>query len=104
MESRMSNPNNGTNVRKIVRIEAKSGLGAATRAALIELEQATRAEPGCREFLFFQALGSETSFLLIEDFSDNAALDVHMKLPHTQKFFAQDLVASIRPIERSWML
>lgn len=104
MEKRMSNPNSGTNARKVVRIEAKSGLGAATRAALLELEHATRSEPGCREFLFFQALGSDTSFLLIEDFADAAALDAHMKLPHTQKFFAQDLVASIRPIERAWML
>lgn len=100
----MSNPNNATNVRKIVRIEAKPGLATATRVALLELELATRSEPGCQEFLFFQALGSDTSFLLIEDFADAAALAVHMKLPHTQKFFAQDLVASIRPIERTWML
>jgi len=100
----MSNPTTATSLRKIVRIEAKPGLADAARAALLELEQATRHEPGCREFLFYQALGSDTSFLLIEDFDDAAALDIHMKLPHTQKFFAQDLVASIKPIERTWML
>src|SRR3712207_7067920 len=35
------------------------GLAAATRAALIELQHATQAEPGCREFIFFQARSEE---------------------------------------------
>jgi quinol monooxygenase YgiN len=92
-----------THVRKIVRIQSKPGLAAATRAALIELQHATQAEPGCREFIFFQALGDEGSFLLIEDFASTEALNQHMQLPHTQAFFARDLVAGIRPIERNWM-
>ncbi|HZH10312.1 MAG TPA: putative quinol monooxygenase [Microvirga sp.] len=92
-----------TNVRKIVRIQAKPGLAKATRAALLELKQATQAEPGCQEFIFFQALDDESAFLLIEDFASAEALDRHMQLPHTQAFFARDLVAGIEPIERSWM-
>jgi quinol monooxygenase YgiN len=100
MEDRMSD---SSNVRKIVRIEAKPGLASSARAALVELQRATETEPGCREFVFFQALGDESSFLLIEDFADLDALDRHMKLPHTQAFFAQELVAAIRPIERGWM-
>jgi quinol monooxygenase YgiN len=92
-----------THVRKIVRIQSKPGLAAATRTALIELQHATQAEPGCREFIFFQALGDEGAFLLIEDFASTEALNQHMQLPHTQAFFARDLVAGIRPIERSWM-
>lgn len=92
-----------THVRKIVHIQAKPGLAADTRTALIELQHATRAEPGCREFIFFQALGDENAFLLIEDFVSAEALNQHMQLPHTQTFFARDLVAGIRPIDRSWM-
>jgi quinol monooxygenase YgiN len=92
-----------TNVRRIVRIQAKSGLAAATRTALIELQQATQSEPGCREFTFFQELSDESAFLLIEDFASAEDLDLHMKLPHTQAFFARDMVADIKPIEKGWM-
>ncbi|WP_112664221.1 putative quinol monooxygenase [Microvirga flavescens] len=92
-----------TNVRKIVRIQAKPGLAASTRTALLDLQKATQTEAGCREFLFFQALGDENSFLLIEDFANHEALDQHMKLPHTQAFFARDLVAGIKPIDKGWM-
>ncbi|NIX77179.1 putative quinol monooxygenase [Microvirga terricola] len=94
---------NSSNVRKIVRIEAKPGLADLARAALVELQRATQTEPGCREFVFFQALGDESSFLLIEDFANLNALEHHMNLPHTQAFFARELVAAIRPIERGWM-
>lgn len=92
-----------TNVRRIVRIQSKPGLAAATRAALIELQRATKVEAGCHEFIFFQALDDESAFLLIEDFASAEALDRHMQLPHTQTFFAKDMVAGIKPIERSWM-
>ncbi|KLK91239.1 hypothetical protein AA309_21455 [Microvirga vignae] len=92
-----------TNIRRIVRIQSKPGLAAATRAALIELQRATKAEAGCREFILFQALDDESAFLLIEDFASAEALDRHMQLQHTQAFFAREMVAGIKPIERSWM-
>lgn len=86
------------NVRKIVRITAKPGLAPTLRAALLELEQATHTEPGCRAFQFFQALGDENAFVLFEDFADAQALARHMELPHTKAFFARELVASIKPV------
>ena len=86
-----------------MRIEAKPGKAAAMQAALLQLQQATEPEPGCREFQFFQALRAPDSFLLIEDFADRGALERHMELPHTQAFFKEDLTASILPIEKAWM-
>lgn len=88
------------NVRKFVRIEAKPGLAGALRAALLDLERATREEPGCREFRFFQALSDDNAFLLLEDFADADALNQHMALPHTRAFFGLNLTASITPFER----
>jgi len=99
----MPSENKSQNVRKIVRIEAKPGLAGAARTALIDLERATQAEPGCREFRFFQALDDEQAFLLIEDFADADALERHLGLPHTQAFFGLNLTASITPIERAWL-
>ncbi|HYD99020.1 MAG TPA: putative quinol monooxygenase [Alphaproteobacteria bacterium] len=90
-------------VRKIVRIAAKPGLADAMRAALRELELATKAEPGCREFRFFQALTEPDAFLLIEDFTSAEALEGHMRQPHTRAFFARNLAASIAAIERGWL-
>jgi len=99
----MADQTNAMNIRRIARIEAKPGLAASMRAALLELEQATREEEGCREFTFFQALGDESAFLLIEDFASADALETHMKLPHTQGFFARQLAASIKLVEPAWM-
>ena len=92
-----------TKIRRVVRIEAKPGVAEQMREALLALQQATAAEAGCDEFGFFQALDRAHSFLLIEDFADQAALDLHMQTPHTQAFFARDLVAGIAPIQRAWM-
>ena len=73
------------------------------RAALFGLEAATRLEPGCRAFTFYQALSSPERFLLIEDFTSQAALEAHLKAPYTQAFFALGLAADIRPIDKDWL-
>lgn len=91
------------NIRKVVRIAAKPGTGAAMRAALLDLQTATRLEPGCLEFRFYQALDEDEVFLLVEDFANQAALQAHMHLPHTTAFFALDIAASIKAIERAWL-
>ena len=92
-----------SNVRKIVHIEARPGQADAVRAALLELEAATVTEPGCIGFSFFQALSAPHSFVLIEDFQDRAAFDAHLALPHTRAFFALDLVAATRAVEKEWL-
>lgn len=82
-------------IRKLVRITAKQGQAEALCEALRELEFATRQEPGCHEFTFFQALSAPESFVLLEAFKDQAALDSHMALPHTRRFFAAGLAADV---------
>lgn len=90
------------NKRRVVRIEAKPGLATQTREALLELQLATVTESGCAEFGFFQGLGDAHAFLLVEDFVDQAALDLHMAAAHTQSFFGKELVAGIAPIQKEW--
>jgi quinol monooxygenase YgiN len=101
--SRSSTTENVMNKRRVVRIEAKPGQAVAARDALLELQRATVTEPGCAEFGFFQGLGDEHRFLLVEDFVDQAALDLHMAAPYTQTFFSRELVAGIAPIQKDWM-
>lgn len=99
----MAQQESSMNIRKIVHIVSQEGKSTAMRDALAALQQATRAETGCREFTFYQAITEQESFLLIEDFADQAALDAHMAMPHTKAFFDLGLVAGIRPVERGWL-
>ena len=86
-------------VRKIARITGKPGQSQQLRLALAKLESATRREPGCVEFAFFQAISDHDSFVLLEHFSDQSAFDSHMKLEHTQAFFSAQLVSSVTAID-----
>jgi quinol monooxygenase YgiN len=85
----------GPVIKKIARITAKSGKAETLADALIEVELPTRQEKGCLEFTFYRALSKPDSFLLFEAFESQAALDLHMSLPHTKRFFAAQLVAEV---------
>lgn len=88
-----------TAVCKIARITGKPGQSEQLRQALARLESATRQEPGCVEFTFFQAISDQDSFVLLEHFNNQAALDAHMMLKHTQEFFSAQLVASVAAVD-----
>lgn len=85
-------------LRKVIGLTAKPGQAAAMREALTTLEIATRVEPGVIEFAFFQSLTDEDAFVLVEQFVDQAAFDLHMQAPYTRAFFAWELVAGNRVI------
>lgn len=85
-------------VRKLALITGKPQQAQALREALQTLEAKTREEPGCREFTFFQALSNPDAFALVETFSSQAALDLHMREPHTQAFFATQLAAEVQVV------
>jgi quinol monooxygenase YgiN len=82
-------------IRKFARITGKPRQAPVLREALQTLEAATRREPGCREFTFFQALSDPDAFVLVEEFADQAAWDAHMAMPHTQAFFRAQLVVRV---------
>jgi quinol monooxygenase YgiN len=82
-------------IRKLAHIRARPGGAPALRAALARLEQATRQEPGCRGFTFYQAITTPEDFVLVEHFVDAAALQQHMVLPHTRAFFEAGLVEHV---------
>lgn len=83
------------NVEKIAYLSARSGKSAELRAALQALETFTRQEPGCVAFTFYQAISNPNAFVLLEHFASEEAFDLHLKLAHTQAFFAMDLVERV---------
>jgi quinol monooxygenase YgiN len=90
-----------TPVLKLARVVGHPGRAAELREALLALEAATRREPGCVAFTLFQALSEAEDFVLLEHFESAAALQSHMQEPHTQAFFAKQLVAGVKAIDVS---
>lgn len=58
------------------------------RAALRTLVAATRQEEGCLQYDLFESGAAAGVFVTVEEWSDQAALDAHMKSPHIGEAFA----------------
>lgn len=69
------------------KVETASGMLRSLRAA-------SRAEPGCITFDVSRSNDDPNSFVLYEEWQDQAALDVHYQTEHFQKFG----VNGIRPL------
>ncbi len=61
---------------------------AELRAALADLIRATRREPGCLRYDLHVAADDPTSFVLIEQWATQAALEAHLAQPHTRTALA----------------
>ncbi len=48
---------------------------------------ATRAEPGCEEFLLHCQVNDPARFVWYENFTDQAAVDAHVASPHVARWF-----------------
>lgn len=75
-------------LRQIACLRVHALDGRDPRPALLALQQATRQEPGCLSFAFYQSLEDPADWVLLESFADAAALQSHMAQPHTRQFFA----------------
>ena len=64
-----------------------------TRAELLTLLQAqvapTRAEDGCINYDFHVDAADPCVFVFYENWTDRAALDAHLAMPHLQPLFSQ---------------
>ncbi|MEO6652121.1 MAG: putative quinol monooxygenase [Ilumatobacteraceae bacterium] len=69
-------------------IPAKPEAAAAIAAALQQLSVATREEEGCVSYDVFESAAAPGTFVTIERWVDQAALDHHMQSPHVAAAFA----------------
>ncbi|MCJ7996260.1 antibiotic biosynthesis monooxygenase [Rhizobium cremeum] len=89
--------------RRVVRLTMEPGRQEELRTALLDLRKETLEEPACAEFDFYRSLADDAAFLLVEDFTDSAALDEHLAKPYTQAFFKLGFLKSAEPISREWL-
>ena len=81
-------------VALIVHYQALAGRGDEVAALLARHTAATRAEPGCRDFVALRGTEDPDSFVLYERYDDEDAFKAHQASPH----FEGIAVARIRPL------
>lgn len=69
----------------------------AVAAAFQELCEATRQEEGALRFDAFRSEEHQDVVVLVEDWADQAAIDLHMKEPYVAEFLARTEGAFVRP-------
>jgi quinol monooxygenase YgiN len=71
-------------VRLVVTITAAPGQGSELAQAYKARCEECMTEPGCEQFEVFQSVLNPDKLVLLERWSDQAALDVHAKLNSTR--------------------
>lgn len=67
-------------VRLVITTYAKPGKGAALAQAMAERCRAVQQEPGCQQYEVFQSALDPDKCVLLELWSDQAALDAHAQI------------------------
>ncbi len=63
-----------------------------------EAAAATRTEPGCRAYAFYQDIETPARVRVFEEWDDAAALERHFEMPHFQRF--REVLGGIRVLSR----
>lgn len=73
----------------IGRLKAKAGKESELQNALLDLVPLSRAEAGCINYDLHEVIDEPGLFLLYENWTDQAALDLHFGFVHSQEFAAK---------------
>lgn len=69
-----------------VRFHAQPGKADALEGALCEVVPASRKEEGCLNIHAFRSIRDPQVFYIHSRWKDEAAFDIHARLPHTVRF------------------
>lgn len=82
----------------VVDIDVVPGQLAHTLAAFDEMVTATlREEAGCLRFEVYESEAEQNRIVLIETWSDQQAIDLHMKADYTERLLEQVKTAFLSP-------
>lgn len=76
-------------VTVIARIKAREGKSQEVESVLTDLIGPTREEPGCISYVLHRSNNDERSFLFVESWASQAALEEHLQRPYLQAFVAR---------------
>jgi quinol monooxygenase YgiN len=80
-------------VRLVVTLTAAAGMGGELAQAFAGRCREAMREPGCEQFEVFQGVLDPDKLILLERWTDQAALDVHAKLNRTRPPLPEGLLA-----------
>lgn len=86
-------------VHFFVRFEPLPGNEKAFREELLRVRKPTRAEAGCVAMHTFESLRPPVVFAIHSEWVDEAAFDLHARLPHTVHFLKAAKELTGRPVE-----
>ena len=69
-----------------VAIETSADAIAALKNAIATMEKASRAEPGCIEYVFASEISNPNNVRIVEHWKDIESLKTHFTLPHMAAF------------------
>ena len=78
-------------LRLVITLSAAPGKGAQFAAAFQKRCEEVRTEPGCEQFEIFRSADDPDKLVLLERWSDQAALDAHAKMNTTREPLPADL-------------
>jgi quinol monooxygenase YgiN len=89
-----------------VKLHAREGEESAVQEALREVVGPTREEAGCLSIHFFRSMRDRRLFFIHSRWVDEAAFQVHGKLPHTLRFLERvdALLDQPREVSRTEMI
>lgn len=76
-------------VTVVARVKAKEDKAEQVEGILMDLIGPTREEPGCISYVLHQAKDDKRSFLFVENWASQMALDEHLQKPYLQAFVAK---------------
>ena len=76
-------------VTVLARVKAKADKVEQVESVLMDLIGPTREEPGCVSYVLHRAQDDECSFLFVENWANQMALDEHLQKPYLQAFIAR---------------
>ena len=78
-----------TEIYVFVSFHAQPGKADALEEALREVVPASRKEEGCMNIHAFRSIRDPQVFYIHSRWKDEAAFDIHARLPHTVRFIAR---------------
>ena len=67
-------------------VKVKPEARAAAAQAALKMSKASEAEAGCKSYRFYADLDDPNTFLIFEQWEDEAALMAHFQTPHMAEF------------------
>jgi quinol monooxygenase YgiN len=90
-------------VRVIAQAWARPGREAEVRAALVEIAEPSRADPGCLMWEAYDDPQEPRRFVTVELWADQAAFTAHMATPHVRAIIARaEALLAVPPEIRSF--